>query len=61
MLPPNHPYVHYVKRVASRIIKAAGMESKSKTWQAWHDKDDSPPTRIGDGMGGGVDPVAKGV
>lgn len=27
MLPPNHPYVHYVKRVASRIIKAAGMEN----------------------------------
>ncbi|KAG0006546.1 hypothetical protein BGZ65_006814 [Modicella reniformis] len=27
LLPPNHPYVHYVQRVAWRIIKTAGMEN----------------------------------
>lgn len=27
MLPDNHAYTLYVKRVAARIIKAAGMES----------------------------------
>ncbi|KAI7825202.1 peptidase family M48-domain-containing protein [Gamsiella multidivaricata] len=27
ILPPNHPYTIFVKRVASRIIKAAGMEN----------------------------------
>ncbi|KAF9927098.1 hypothetical protein FBU30_003486 [Linnemannia zychae] len=27
ILPPNHPYTQYVKRVATRIIRAAGMEN----------------------------------
>jgi len=26
MLPANHAYTQYVKRVAGRIIKAAGMQ-----------------------------------